>query len=240
MCWLARRCFITVVVPIATCQSTLPLAIILSTQERLPYKLNIESMQPGISIVDARNGKLLGKHLLSDELHQVSIRHLACAGNDEIWFASQYEGQRTEVDGMAGVISISKTLDSYRNGVSSKGLSLVDLPPTLQAQTTGYLSSVAVAGRQAIYTSAKGGVAFKVNRASAQIEESVTVWDCSGVAPACAQAASVDEPTDEPAQDSHTSLVTSGSGAIVQLTPEGLMDFSMHDIHWDNHLYRML
>lgn len=58
-------------------------------------KLNLDNMSPSLAYVDATSGALIAQHRLPDELHQLSIRHIA-ASNDTLCIAMQYQGQRTD------------------------------------------------------------------------------------------------------------------------------------------------
>jgi uncharacterized protein len=55
-------------------------------------KLNLDSMEPSLVYVDARDGRLLAERRLSRELHQLSIRHLAVNREGAVGIAMQYEG----------------------------------------------------------------------------------------------------------------------------------------------------
>ncbi|ASJ76514.1 DUF1513 domain-containing protein [Granulosicoccus antarcticus] len=187
-------------------------------------KLNIETMEPNLALIDSRDGKLLARHVLPAELHQVSIRHLACADDGVVWFAAQYEGEEVAIAGLAGSISIEQSMQSFHAGVSGKGLTLVEVPAALQARMTHYVSSVAVAGDYALFTSSKGGVVFQVNRRTSQIDETISIRDCSGVTPRLVSGLD-------------GALVTSGTGEIVRLDAEGMTSLAMHTLQWDNHVY---
>ncbi len=187
-------------------------------------KLNIDTMEPNLSLIDARDGKLLAQHVLPAELHQVSLRHLACADDGVVWFAGQYEGEELEIRGLAGAMSIEPSLRSFRAGSSREGLTLVDVPEALQARMSRYVSSVAVVGDHAVFTSSRGGVVFQVQRSTGQIDEVVSIMDCSGVT-------SLSLPGLDGA------LITSGTGEVLRLDDIGVHSLAMHTLQWDNHIY---
>ncbi|KLN60597.1 hypothetical protein WH96_12125 [Kiloniella spongiae] len=54
-------------------------------------KLNLASMEPQISYVDRRDGKLISQSKLPSEYSQLSLRHMSAA-KDQIWIGGQYEG----------------------------------------------------------------------------------------------------------------------------------------------------
>lgn len=200
-------------------------------------KLNIDTMEPSLTIVDSRNGRLLARHVLPAELHQVSLRHLAVDAAGHVWFAGQYEGAESVIGGLAGVMSIEQSLRSFSGGRSNQGLSLVELPADMQQRTSHYLSSVAVAGEHALFTSSKGGLVFKVDRGSGQLLEILSVRDCSGVTAIPAEAGTDEESNVSASLSSASALLTSGTGEILELSEDGAMSLAMHRVQWDNHVY---
>ena len=53
-------------------------------------KLNLDSMQPNLSLLDTRTGKITKQFKL--ENHQLSIRHLDVTSNGTVWIGCQYQG----------------------------------------------------------------------------------------------------------------------------------------------------
>ena len=198
-------------------------------------KLNIATMQPSLSIVDARTGQLVGRHVLADEFHQVSIRHLACTADGELWYAGQYEGDEVAIDGLVGKVSLQDSMHSFRNGLSRRGLALVELPESIQNRVSGYLTSVAIVGPRVVFTSARGGLVFNVDRDSLQVDESLSILDCSGVA-ATYPCESFREEISSPVE---CALITCGTGEIVSVSDGGLTSLALHNYQWDNHVYRV-
>lgn len=198
-------------------------------------KLNIGTMQPSLSIVDLNSGKLVGRHVLADDLHQVSIRHLACSDDRELWYAGQYEGDNPSITGLVGRISVTESLESFGSSESKRGLTIIDLPEKIRNRTSHYLSSVAIAGQHAMFTSAKGGVVFTVNRVSLQVDDSLSILDCSGV---CEAPFSESYSGDSRASGARA-LITCGTGEVVRVSDGGLTTLAMHNLQWDNHVYRL-
>ena len=56
-------------------------------------KLNLNSMQPSLVYIDARDGMLLEQHFLDADWHQASIRHMDINASGEIVMGLQYEGE---------------------------------------------------------------------------------------------------------------------------------------------------
>lgn len=228
-------------------------------------KLDIDSMEPLISVLDARNGRLLARQALPAEWHQVSIRHLAVDSSGDVWFAGQYEGERDEVRGLAGRLSLSTLLAT---GGRQPCVTLVELPGSLQRRMSHYISSVAVCGERVLFTSSRGGLVFAVDRFNATVLETLSVRDCSGI---CAvsnrfrdqvqdqvQGRAQDEVQDgvqiqdqdqdqrrdrdiarydSPADASVSALLSSGTGEILSLRPDELSSLALHPMQWDNHVY---
>jgi len=59
-------------------------------------KLNIDSMQPSLVLVDAASGELVERARLEDHLHMLSIRHIDVAPGGEVAMAMQYQGSRQD------------------------------------------------------------------------------------------------------------------------------------------------
>lgn len=191
-------------------------------------KLNIDTMESSLTLIDTRTGKIVGRHVLPDELHQVSIRHLACSDDGVVWFAGQYEGESPVTRGLAGSIAIGLSVDSFDAGQSRKGLVLIDLPASLQSRASHYLSSVAITGAYAVFTASKGGIAFQVSRLTHQIVGSYSIMDCSGVASISVGAN----------RDIGGVLVTSGTGDILTIVDDELTSLARYTLQWDNHVYQ--
>ena len=139
-------------------------------------KLNIDTMQASITLLNSRSGAILGMHVLSDDLHQLSLRHLAYAGDGKVWFAAQYQGTDVRVEGLLGYLSIDQTMASFHGGISKRGFKLLALPDALQARTQYYLSSVASAGDVIVFTSSRGGVSFAIDRKTYQLQQWYRFW----------------------------------------------------------------
>ncbi len=58
--------------------------------------LNLAHMEPSLVYIDRRDGTLLEKVSLPDEIRQLSIRHLTVAGKNRVVFGCQYKGASSE------------------------------------------------------------------------------------------------------------------------------------------------
>ncbi|MFK7854196.1 MAG: DUF1513 domain-containing protein [Granulosicoccus sp.] len=202
-------------------------------------KLNLDTMQASIALIDAGTGRIVGRHVLAQDMQEMSIRHLAYAGEGKVWFACQYQGSHPVLQGLAGYICLNETMRSYSGTVSAAGLGLVSLPDALQARTQQYLSSVAVMGDSVLYTSSRGGVVFSIDRHTHAVREIASVMDCSGVAAAQSSMSDSKTANNADSESVHSSIVTSGAGDVVQISSKGSLDLAHHRLQWDNHLYRI-
>ncbi|MCB1447888.1 MAG: DUF1513 domain-containing protein [Rhizobiaceae bacterium] len=117
-------------------------------------KLNLDHMEPSLVIVDLRDGRLVEKHAMPDEIRQLSTRHMDIDASGRVWFGCQFEGPRNRHPQLLG---------NFRRGEEVRFL---DMPGPLLEGFDNYVGSVAVnreAGLVAI-SSPKGGrwAAFEV------------------------------------------------------------------------------
>jgi hypothetical protein len=59
-------------------------------------KLNVDTMQPSLALVDARNGRLLSEARLEPHLHKLSIRHLDVSKAGDVAVSMQHEGSKRD------------------------------------------------------------------------------------------------------------------------------------------------
>lgn len=93
-------------------------------------KLNIETMDPSLCVIDSMNGECLDQQRLADQ--RLSIRHLAIATDGSSVVGLQYEGVRAQAPGVVAL---------YRR---ESGLRLLAAPAETREQFNGYVASVAV------------------------------------------------------------------------------------------------
>ncbi len=137
-------------------------------------KLNLANMAPSIAVVDIVTGEVAEIATLPPELHQLSIRHMAAAGDGTIWFGGQYEGPAQDAVPLVG---------RYRPGGA---ITLIDAPPALYRSMRHYIGSVAVSrdGARIATTSPRGGRAIIWDAATRTPIESRAIADVCGAAPA--------------------------------------------------------
>ncbi|WP_419905732.1 DUF1513 domain-containing protein [Kiloniella sp.] len=134
-------------------------------------KLNISTMEPSISYLDARDGKLLSRARLPREFYQLSLRHMAESGDGTLWIGGQYEGSPTD--------SLS-LVASQRPGKQILPIS----DPKTYIGMNHYIGSVAVnASGTLVATSAPRGNAIALwNSADGTLAKTIQRQDAGGVA----------------------------------------------------------
>lgn len=95
-------------------------------------KLNLDSMQPSLAVVDIASGEAMRRLTLPAELHQLSIRHLAAAPDGTIGFGMQYEGPTGDSVPLAGTWSLDGSI------------ALLPLEGTAPADTRNYVGDLAI------------------------------------------------------------------------------------------------
>ncbi len=135
-------------------------------------KLNLASMQPSLTLIDAKTGALLEKHTLPAQWAQVSTRHVDIDATGRIWFACQYEGHRNDLPPLVGHFS------------KGEDLAFVELPDDTTRRLANYVGAIAVnreAGLVGV-SSPKGGVAVTIDAKSGKVLSEKTVADAAGIA----------------------------------------------------------
>lgn len=104
-------------------------------------ELNLATMDPSLTFLDARTGDFIGQLRLSSDLHQLSMRHLAFDATGRVWFGCQFRGAPENRPQLVGTAT--------RDG----DIRLVELPETTLLGLRNYIGSVAASrdgGRIAI------------------------------------------------------------------------------------------
>lgn len=203
-------------------------------------KLNLATMQPSLSIVDTNSGALVGHHVLEEQYHQLSVRHLAYDGNGTVWFAGQFEGTDSLPITLAGSIDLHKSLIDFKAGLSRSGLNMLSMPESMVERAKGYLSSVACFNQFIAFTSSRGGFAFMVDGRSGRISDELSLLDCSGIAPVASEIVGNKESSnmmEHRAETMPSFVVTSGTGDMQEFPVSKALFQSSNRYQWDNHLY---
>lgn len=137
-------------------------------------KLNLNSMQPSLTLIDAKSGALIEKHALPPQWDQVSTRHVDIDDSGRIWFACQYEGHRNDLPPLVG---------SFAKG---EDLRFVDLPDETTRRLANYVGAIAVNRKDGLVgvTSPKGGTSVTIDIATGRVLREDVVAEAAGIAPA--------------------------------------------------------
>lgn len=133
-------------------------------------KLNIASMAPNLTYIDAETGVILEQAAAPAELHQLSLRHLTQAYDRAVWIGGQYEGAPENV---APLIAV------HRRG---EALAFIDHPAATLALRR-YVGSVAASadGATLAVTSPRGGVVQLWRSADRRLMAHYALADVCGV-----------------------------------------------------------
>ena len=173
-------------------------------------KLNLATMEPSLVLIDRRDGRLVERHVLPPELHQLSIRHLSVDARGAIWFGCQFEGPERERPQLVG---------SVRRGEEMR---LVDLPMPELDRLANYVGSVAASadGTYVALASPRGNRVLVLDGASGAVVRGFDLAEGCGLAALGEQAAF---------------MATGGGG---RFGPLGMADPFREDVAWDNHILR--
>lgn len=179
-------------------------------------ELNLDTMRPSLAYIDTASGRLLERVELAPELHRLSIRHLALAGDGSVWFGCQYMGPAGDRPALVG---------RHRRGAT---LELFPGPAPALREMRNYVGSVALdaAGKVVATSSPVGGQVMYWDAASGRSLGETRVADGCGVAPA----------------DGAGFLISSGLGAMLRIDAAGgehpLLSPS-RERAWDNHFRKV-
>ena len=169
--------------------------------------LNLATMQPSIVFIDRRSGDLIDKQLLPQELHKLSLHHIAIDGKNRVWFGGQYQGAASDAPPLVGFAKAGDALD------------LTELRPADLASLSNYIGSVAASrdGERIAVSSPVGGTLMILDAATGNVVRRVGLADGCGLAP-----------------DAAGFLATSGRGTVLRLEADDRS--AAADLEWDNHI----
>jgi hypothetical protein len=172
-------------------------------------KLNIATMKPSLVTLDRRDGRMLSKHELPADLHQLSIRHMDIASDGALWFGCQFEGGQNETPLLIG---------KARPG---EAMVLQELPSEVLAGFRNYIGSVAAnrASGTVAFTSPEGNLVVVLEAKTGNVVSRRQMTEVCGVAP-----------------DHDGFLLTTGKGDVD--LPGGVARVEK-DVVFDNHVLRI-
>jgi hypothetical protein len=137
-------------------------------------KLNIDHMEPSLTLIDAATGGLIEKHALPSRYAQVSTRHVDIDASGRIWFACQYEGHRNDLPPLVGHFG------------KGEDLTFVLLPDETTRALGNYVGAIAVNRREGLVgvTSPVNGTAVTLDARSGKVLKVESVADAAGIAAA--------------------------------------------------------
>lgn len=190
---------------------------ILTHPDQPRSKLNIETMAPSLSVIDSKTGALLHQARLPKEHHQLSIRHLARAG-DTVLFCCQDQIRRFDPVSLVGKMTQQGKLVAF------------DAPGEMWRRMQGYVGSVETdpSGSYAVATSPRGGIALFWAVSGGQFLGALQAQDVCGAAQG-EQAGEIMLSTGT--GDMLTVSLVSGEPTLIARQATAL--------HWDNHLTRL-
>ncbi|WP_085900010.1 DUF1513 domain-containing protein [Kiloniella majae] len=134
-------------------------------------KLNLPSMEPQISYIDRRDGKLISQSKLPSEYTQLSLRHISAA-KDHIWIGGQFEGDPGNSISLVATHCIGEEIKPVSKGQTYLGMKQ-------------YIGSVSTnANDTLVATSAPKGNKIAIwNSDTRELVKIITHQDAGGVAP---------------------------------------------------------
>ena len=135
-------------------------------------KLNIQTMAPNLSQVDALSGALRHSWSLPPHLHKLSIRHIDIDRQDRIAIAMQYEGDPHDD------VALVAIADRHN------GIRLLRAPKTLEAKMQRYTGAIAF-DSSGTYVAASGsrcGITIIWNAVTGDFQRHFDTPDTSGIA----------------------------------------------------------
>ena len=174
-------------------------------------KLNIETMRPNLSYLDAK-GKLLDQ--VEPPHFQLSLRHLDVAPDGQVWVGAQYQGE---------IFESPNLIFSHRMG---EALQTVQAPTELWSQLNGYIASLSCHKIQdtVCITAPRANTVTFWQRSTGKLIRTQTLSDCSG---ACSH------------PQLPLYYISSGAGDLAAFNAENgnkIWQQRFEGIHWDNHL----
>lgn len=178
-------------------------------------KLNLDTMQPNLALVDPATGRAVETARLDKALHQLSTRHIAVNRRGDIAIAMQFQGGKSRRVPMLAL---------YK---ADGGMRPLRAPAAVERHLRHYMGSVAydVSGRVIMASAPRGGLVVFWDNESEEYLGHVTAADACGVAPGARPGGFV-----VTAGDGSVRRIDGRTGAVSRTTPPSPTR------HWDNHV----
>ncbi|TVU70051.1 DUF1513 domain-containing protein [Cobetia crustatorum] len=193
---------------------------ILTRPETGRVKLNLDTMQPNLTLLDRISGKVNWRD--SPSHHQLSLRHLDVSRDGIIVAGYQYQGPPSD----------SRSLIVMKRPAST-ALEELPLPMDYVSQLKQYIASIAISpdGTLAVATAPRGNLITLWNLDTGELDSTLDFADCAGVL-------AVPTTNETPAGF----VVSNGRGEWLLIDEDGLPALGpvrLANTHWDNHLALM-
>ena len=171
-------------------------------------KLNLDTMQPALILMDRRSGRIRGR--FSPAHHQQSSRHVTTSPDGRIYVAYQYQGPRYENPPLLARLHQGR-------------LQEFTFDPQTQRALGNYIASVVAHPENNLVAAASpvGGTAIVFHGISGALLARAQITDCAGVH----------------ALAGGDFMISSGQGRLVRLGSDNIpRDIAQHPVYWDHHL----
>lgn len=171
-------------------------------------KLNLETMQPALILLNRHNGDIVGR--FSPAHHQQSSRHVSVGANGQVYVAYQYQGPLYEAPALIARLVGGKLREIRFDEDTQKALA-------------NYIASVIAHPENDLVAAASpvGSTAVVFNGLSGELLARASIPDCAGVQ----------------ALAGGDFLVSSGHGKLVRLGRDNQpQDIATLPVQWDHHL----
>lgn len=178
-------------------------------------KLNLDTMAPSIAFIDAATGDLEAQHALTEDLHQLSLRHMCRDQQGNVWFGGQWEGGTDATPWLVGRVGIDTPI------------AMPQPRETTGRDLKGYIGSMASSsdGRIIAASAPRAGRIVYFDAATARIIGEKRLTDACGIAPA-----------------GDTGIACTTGEGVFEVSSPGDADAPTHRIEglsFDNHLRRI-
>ncbi|MBL1270962.1 MAG: hypothetical protein ACI92B_002353 [Marinobacter maritimus] len=171
-------------------------------------KLNLDTMEPALVLMDRHSGGVLARFQPSH--HQLSTRHVDVAPDGTIYAAYQYQGPAHELPPLVA---------RYRNGRYEE----ISFGESVHQELGNYIASIVAHPENDLVAIASpvGGTALIFNSRTSAVIEKVAIADCAGVE----------------ALAGGDFLVSSGRGKLVRMGKnKPAAEIARMSVRWDHHL----